>query len=982
MPDRNPVEVLADEFAARYRGGERPSVAEYTARYPDHAAEIEELFPSIVMIEQLKQKQETDLESVQRQSRFAGKKLDRLGDYEIVREIGRGGMGVVFEAFQGSLGRRVALKVLSESAMASEKQIKRFEREARAAAALHHTNIVPVFGVGHEDNLHFYVMQFIEGVGLDEVLGALRRVAIEQEETQAGSAVVLAHALRCGSFAGPRKLGSSSGMSLARETVDAEATNETLTTPERRPPAAPLAATGAAAPSESNSNAATPAGPGVPRLDETTDRELAAGQPHADNGDALEARRGKPSASFGARYFKSIARIGLQVADALQYAHGQQVLHRDIKPGNLLLDAQGTVWVTDFGLAKVTEQQDLTRTGDIVGTLRYMAPEQFDGKSDARSDIYSLGLTLYELLTLQPAFDDTAIKQLLDHRSSDRLIRPRSINPDIPADLETIVLKTITADPHHRYVSAEALAEDLQRFLDDRPILARRATPAERVWRWSRRNPALAALSGTALALGLALLGLLSVGYHRAESKRQEVEEQKREADRHLNLAFVAFDNILENLGSRGVPMAFDVGSGDESAGEQVLYYETEPTTADADLLYELLRIYGTLGQSSEVDDRSARAYHRIGDIHQRLKNRRQAVDAYMRALQHYERFAVIAPAETAHVISQAEVLNELANTEKLFGRLREAGEYHDKALAVLAGAGEMAEDPRIRFARAQTYLQMVPRTSLGGWRSRSRGTRSRGRSRDSGDAGNRESTAADGPPRTRGGRPSGYRSRWIPLLEEAERLLQELLAQNSQSTSYRFALARCYQGQLRLARPGSADAPCQQAVGLLEQLIAEDADDPRYRFELAETLKLACTLPDYRGNRIGQLEKASDIAQGLVQQFSGEPTYEALLSSCYAQEALFWQHDWPARADQRFRESYRLKASLVARFPSVMRYKLDLDRFARGYVPFLFSHGELTRAAEVEDAVMDVQAEVGEFRERFSRQRRSRPQTAAPADE
>ena len=197
----------------------------------------------------------------------------------------------------------------------------------------------------------------------------------------------------------------------------------------------------------------------------------------------------------------------MQVAEALEYAHAQGVLHRDIKPSNLLLDLHGTAWVADFGLAKLADQADLTHTGDVVGTWRYMAPERFGGVSDARSDVYSLGLTLYELLALRPAFDGSTREELIHQVSSGVPPRPRKVNPEVPRDLETIVLKAIERDPAARYQTAGELAEDLRRFLEDRPIRARRCSPAERAWRWARRNPAVASL-GASVALLLAALAI------------------------------------------------------------------------------------------------------------------------------------------------------------------------------------------------------------------------------------------------------------------------------------------------------------------------------------------------------------------------------------------------------------------------------------------------------------------------------------------
>ena len=191
-----------------------------------------------------------------------------------------------------------------------------------------------------------------------------------------------------------------------------------------------------------------------------------------------------------ARYVRSVARIGAHVAEALEYAHQQGILHRDIKPANLLLDAQGQVWITDFGLAKAQDSDELTRTGDVVGTLKYMAPERFKGWSDPRSDVYALGATLYELLTLRPAFEESdrikLIEQVL-HQSPPPL---RQLDRRIPRDLETIVLKAMAREPGERYPTAGQLAEDLRRFAAGRPILARRSSTVERLMALEPAQPA------------------------------------------------------------------------------------------------------------------------------------------------------------------------------------------------------------------------------------------------------------------------------------------------------------------------------------------------------------------------------------------------------------------------------------------------------------------------------------------------------------
>ena len=387
--DRDRLERLAQEFIDRHRKGERPDVAEYAERDPDLGDEIRRLFPALAVMEDLKPGSGDPTVTLGRADASGdGPARERLGDYRILREVGRGGMGIVYEAEQESLGRRVALKVLASWAMAEPQQTQRFLREARSAAQLHHSNIVPVFGVGEHDHIYYYVMQFIDGVGLDEVLEKLRR--LRWEDSAASSA--------------------------------------------EPPRSAPTSETG------------------LPRGEEARVREGSSASPFSVVLPGLSAS----SAVTGPEqsYWQSVARIGVQVGEALQYAHDQGTLHRDIKPSNLLLDDHGTVWVADFGLAKPAEHEDLTRTGDLVGTLRYMAPERFRGECDVRSDIYGLGLTLFELLARRPAFDAPDRDRLIHQVAQTEPPRLRKLDPTIPRDLATIVHKTIEKDPSDRYASA------------------------------------------------------------------------------------------------------------------------------------------------------------------------------------------------------------------------------------------------------------------------------------------------------------------------------------------------------------------------------------------------------------------------------------------------------------------------------------------------------------------------------------------------
>jgi WD40 repeat protein/serine/threonine protein kinase len=495
----DPLGQIADEFVEAFRQGQRPSVEEFARRYPAHADEIRDMLPALVLMEQAKAPDQTSGAGA---SPVAGPPLRQLGDYQILREVGRGGMGVVYEAQQLSLGRHVAIKVLPSHALLDPRHLGRFRREARSAAKLHHTNIVPVFGVGEQDGLHYYAMQFIKGLGLDKVLDELRRLRQPHEKPAPTPGMAPGRPTN-----GRRDV---SAVGVARGLL----TGEFLAGGACQPPESPL-----------------PPGADAPRSPETSATICLPGQKESS---AL-SESGRP-------YWQSVARVGVQVADALAYAASQGVLHRDIKPSNLLLDDTGNVWVTDFGLAKASSDGDnLTQTGDIVGTLRYMAPERFNGQGDVRSDVYSLGLTLYELLALRPAFGESDRNKLVKQVMHDEPVRPRKVNPGVPRDLETVILKAIARDPAHRYQTPAEMAEDLKRFVEDRPVKARRVSEAERFLRWCRRNPTLAAASALTLAM-LCVVAILSVVFavregrhaHELDSALTVSEERRNKADYRL----------------------------------------------------------------------------------------------------------------------------------------------------------------------------------------------------------------------------------------------------------------------------------------------------------------------------------------------------------------------------------------------------------------------------------------------------------------
>src|SRR6266568_983357 len=341
----------------------------------------------------------------------AAEMLGELGDYELLEEVGRGGQGVVFRARQKSLNRTVALKVISLGQWASEAHLKRFRREAEAAARLEHPCIVPIYEVGEREGSCYFSMKFVEGGQLDEV--------------------------------------------TRREPM-----------PIRR---------------------------------------------------AVE--------------------LIAKVSRTVHYAHEHGILHRDIKPGNILLDAKGEPHLTDFGLARLVESEStITRTLEVMGTPSYMAPEQASGETaqlTSGTDVYGLGAVLYQLLTGHPPFAGGTTYETVRMVLETQPRQPRLCNPKVDRDLETICLKCLEKEPARRYASAQLLAEDIERFLRDEPIRSRRSSRLEHAWRWCKRKPLVVSLIAALLlvvAIGLAgtLLELRRVQTERVLVRRANLSEQEK----------------------------------------------------------------------------------------------------------------------------------------------------------------------------------------------------------------------------------------------------------------------------------------------------------------------------------------------------------------------------------------------------------------------------------------------------------------------
>ncbi|MEZ6126102.1 MAG: serine/threonine-protein kinase [Planctomycetaceae bacterium] len=391
LRSREPVEILASQFVEELRAGSRPSIENYARRYPVHADVIRESFPMLAMLEQARIHNEAASIRKNMPGRFP---FTRLGRCELLCELGRGGMGVVFQARDSSSGHLVAVKVLPWRVSIVPEWQKRFEEEARTTARLRHRNIVPVFRFGQEHGYCYYVMQFVNGIGLDVIIRRLKEV----------DGVIYADEIQRMESAKPEGFVSSMALPAIQnqEQLDAIA----------------------------------------------------------------EQRRKKLTRSS----WKSFTQIAIQTAQALRYAHSHNVLHNDIKPANLLLDNGGRVWITDFGLSGPIQDPTGKSAQRVMGTLRYMAPERLVGVHDCRSDVYSLGITLYELLTLSPAFEagneDDMVARILEQEP----VPLRRRVPTIPRGLETIVQNCIAKHPPDRYASAEALLADLIRFSNDQRV--------------------------------------------------------------------------------------------------------------------------------------------------------------------------------------------------------------------------------------------------------------------------------------------------------------------------------------------------------------------------------------------------------------------------------------------------------------------------------------------------------------------------------
>jgi serine/threonine protein kinase len=531
------AQALKDYLAAIEAGG-RPDPKGFAARFPELGEGLLEHLMGLELIR--------GLASGLRQSEGAGPApplvAQTLGDFHIIREVGRGGMGVVYEAIQLSLCRRVALKILTGDI--DDKRLRRFKNEVQAAAQLHHANIAPVYAVGCEGRVHYFAMQFIEGQTLAAVVAAMQdRVATDQySRTAAGAPMATV---------------------THKSADDAPPLADAADTPNPGPCAA-------------------------------TNPEHDAPAVELLNQYCLERRA----------YYRTVARIGIEAALALEHAHQMGVIHRDIKPGNLILDRVGHLWLTDFGLARLASEVGPTVTGDFVGTLRYMSPEQALARRDLldqRTDIYSLGVTLYELATLRPAFPGVDRPGSLRQIAFDDPPSPRRLDRTIPVDLETVLLKAMNKEAAGRYQTAQEMADDLHRFLEDQPVGARRPGPVQKAAKWCRRHRSVVTATLAMAIIGLAFSAwFFWRGERKYEEEARRAEMEANTARRARDMAWQVIDRMYEHHQRLFSSEPWDA-------------VDELPFLATAESHYQ--RFASNKDETPAGRFRRAQAYHRIGQI-------------------------------------------------------------------------------------------------------------------------------------------------------------------------------------------------------------------------------------------------------------------------------------------------------------------------------------------------------------------------------
>ena len=896
------LEKIVEQFTARLRAGEHPAIAEYQEMHPRLKNEIEDLLASVAMIEQLKSNPSNPADK-NRRSLDDVSSLEQIGDYRIEREIGRGGMGIVFEAVHESLGRRVAIKVMPTPLVNREKYVERFKRESQAAARLHHTNIVGVFGVGDGDGFHYYVMDLVDGQTLSEVVHGLN----------------------------PSELAGST------RKIDETCLKDT---------------------SNANSPAAIRTGPGTDSRLEMDSPRLGSSQ----DSSRLNSQLAQPATL---KHFRWAARIGANIADALSYAHATNILHRDIKPSNIILDRKGVVWITDFGLAKDSSNElNLTKTGDVIGTPQYLAPESLEGVYDRRSEVFCVGLTLYELATLQPAYASGTTAEVIRAIATTSPVSPRKINPKIPFDLSVIIEKAVARDPNSRYQSAKELRNDLHAFVANRPISARPPSTFENVVKWGRRNPLVAGLSAVSVLLLMMVAVSASVGIlyttdalkkavvarEDAEEFAEKMETQYARAEANIEVTIKAFDEMFKQVVARGASVTGEV---DIDGFEELMGIETSLTQKDAEFLEKLLAFYDQFAtqnaDNESLKNESAKAFRRVANIYQLIGDIDRSIDAYQKSIQLYTQILTQNPNSKETLIALVQTKNELSRSCRSHDG-REAFEQYKSAIALLNEVPSDQLDDELNLEKAKTLNSLGSSAAMATvmFNSGSFGREQSGRERSG-----REWQTGDRPPRP----PRNNESRQLPGWLE----------------SYLRSLPRGPSGHPRPPGPENGRGPkgrrpdrggdygragssgqlarltnfySKEALEILNALIEKAPDNTEYRWARANCYcNLAATLmgPDLQRAR-EMRNLAIEELESLIELDPGNSGYRYRLVMAYS---LGDRSATTEDEQQLFKKSIQIAEELKDQFPQVLDYHLLYGSVRTQLAGKQIKKGELDAALE-----------------------------------
>ncbi len=910
----------ADEFTDDSRRGEQPEIEDFAQRYPTIADTIRRVFPAIASLHQTP----TPAPAI------PNVMDEPLGDFQVIEELGRGGMGIVYRANEVSLDREVALKVLPLAGMFNDQTLSRFKNEARAAASLSHPHIVPVYSVGEERGVHYYVMRLIHGKSMAELIDEMR----------------------CSQDTRPR--------------------------------------------------------------DDTT--AIASNPQHDTRSDADDTRPIAEPAfidSYGSPlFFRRVATWGAEAARALAHAHAHGVLHRDIKPANLMIDRRGHLWVTDFGLARLDGDVAISVSGDLMGTFRYMSPEQALGRRiliDRRSDVYSLAVTLYELLTLRPVFSSENTLELLRQIAFENPLAPRKLNRSIPIELETILMKGMEKDPERRYGSAEEFADDLQRYLENRPVRAKPPTWLELATKWSLRHQAAVWASIAIVGVAIATLTISTLIIARAYTV---ATQQRLRAETNLRLAREVIDaNYAKEI--------------------EALKHEPGMTQQQRRSILKLVQFYEQLPEEDLADPLlrhdACQARLNLADIYLVLGQPRQAIDAYREVIAQAEQLLEGQPthADFRHTLTMAH--NGLGQAQYAIQSYADSIKAHRRALTLAQHLRQAYPNQvefqrlaicRFHLARAHRdshVKERTLRTAINTLDELSRTfpdekffesylgraqdelgllLRSTGRFSDAESQLRKSIDVHDRLANTRPQLPSHRyelakaKSHLALLLtdlrrladaelahQEAVTLLRSLTEDYPHRVLFRRELAKAHHdlGTLLSSDHRHSDAAdsLREAITLLERLTVDAPEAPKYRADLASNYKDLGAVMVRIGDGTSAREllgKATNIWKALEREFPNDPDYQKNLAIVNTYASRFLEIDDRLAAYER---TVDVLSDLAERYPERIEYRQLMIQFISGLGNELHAIGKLAeaedqflRAIRIADALSKMNPELPLYHE------------------